>query len=317
MNHGFPDVSARSSSGSKAAPTCNGVEYALETELASPSSRRANFPMTLSALAEDQRRALLAAAPNFRDVGGHPARDGAAMKTGVVFRTGQLSALSEPAQEALIALRVEVVVDLRTDAEREPKPDTLPKDVRLAIANVLADNPTGGAAALASLANHDGGAPDIQAINSVINNGQAANLMLDTYRDFVRLPSALTAYRTLLTSIAEGDVPIAFHCTAGKDRTGWAAALIQSFVGVETELILADYLRSNDNTTETFEPFVSAFGQVGGDADALRALVEVRPEYLQAGLDQLEQTYGSLDGYLRQGLGLSNATLEKLWSTVV
>lgn len=273
--------------------------------------------MTLTALAEDQRTALLAAAPNFRDVGGYPARDGAAMKTGVVFRTGQLSGLPDDAQQALVALQLQMVVDLRTDAEREPKPDTLPTTVRLAIANVLADNPTGGAAALASLANQTGGAPDIQKINSVISNGQAAALMLDTYRDFVRLPSALTAYRTLLTSVAEGDVPIAFHCTAGKDRTGWAAALIQSFVGVADDVILTDYLRSNDNTMQTFEPFVTAFGQVGGDADALRALVEVRPEYLQAGLDELERSYGSLDGYLREGLGLSDTTLTKLWSTVM
>ena len=84
--------------------------------------------------------------------------------------------------------------------------------------------------------------------------------MRDTYRDFVRLPSAHAAYRSVLRGVAGGEGAVAFHCTAGKDRTGWGAAIMQLFAGVDPHTVMTDYLASSERTLAQYQPALEGFG---------------------------------------------------------
>ena len=243
---------------------------------------------------------LLEVAPNFRDIAAH-----APLARGLAYRSSELVGLSARAQSVLRSLGVTTVYDLRTQAERTPLPDSLPEPIQLVIADVLADAPSSGAAALAALGSGSQQV-DIAAVNDAISGGRARDLMIDSYRDFIRLPSANKAYALFLRGVATTQGSLAFHCTAGKDRTGWAAALLQTLAGVDRDTIMEDYLRSNDLVSTKFGPLVDAFGAAGGDAAALRQIIEVDPAYLQVAFDTLAATYSSFDAYLRAGLGLED-----------
>ena len=266
----------------------------------------------LDALSEPQRTALKTAAPNFRDAGGLTTSSGRGTRANSLFRTGQLANLPADAEIALTALGILGVYDLRTKAERTPKPDTLPDHIQLVVADVLADSPTGGATALAALSSHDGHPPSVEEVNALIGGGKARELMHEAYRDFIRLDSANAAYREFATGVANGQGAIAFHCTAGKDRTGWGAAMLQLLVGVDTDAVVAHYLESSARTSAEFAPLVELFTSAGGDGDALRDLVDVEPDYLQTAIDLMSSTYGDIEGYFVNGLGLADHDLTAL-----
>jgi len=272
-------------------------------------------PGSLSAIASAAQRdvaALLTAVPNFRDAGDVAAGAGRRIREGVIFRSGQLADLPTAASRALGSLGVGLVVDLRTKAERRAQPDSLPTSVRLQVADVLADNPGSGAAKLAALASGSADALPIEAINGAIGGGRAVGLMMGSYEGFVALDSAKLAYRTFATEVARSEAPVVFHCTAGKDRTGWAAAMLQLFVGVSEQDVMSQYLGSNERIAAEFDPLIDKFAAAGVDADAMRALVQVRPQYLEAAVNAMTNSYGDIAGYLENGLGLSDADLSAL-----
>lgn len=128
--------------------------------------------------------------------------------------------------------------------------------------------------------------------------------MQDTYRGFVRhnTPRFAEFFQLLLAS----DEPTVFHCTAGKDRTGFAAALLLKAVGASDEEVMRDYLLTNDRLQL---PEASRWGL---SREAMEVLWRVQPEFLQAALDEVEAQHGSLEGYFREGLGLREAEREAL-----
>ena len=102
-------------------------------------------------------------------------------------------------------------------------------------------------------------------------------------------------------------MPALFHCTAGKDRTGFAAALVLLALGVPRETVLEDYLLTNryrerfDRRVLRWVPLASLFRT---RAEDMRPLLEARPEYLEAAFQVMEEEYGGVDGYLERGLGV-------------
>jgi protein-tyrosine phosphatase len=267
--------------------------------------------IALHGLSEAQNAALLAAAPNFRDVGGFQTSSRRTLRVGRLFRAGDFSSLSSDGEAAFSALGIADVYDLRTDAERTKRPNRLPSDVELVIADVLGDAPHGGAAAFAPIL-QGSTSMSIDTVNAAIGDGKGRDLMLGTYRNFLGLDSANASYRRFVTGVATGKGAIAFHCTAGKDRTGWAAAILQLFAGVDHATVMAQYLLSNERTGKAFGARVAAFGEAGGDQGALQTMVDVHPEYLDAALTEMAERYGDIEGYLRRGLGLSDDELQAL-----
>lgn len=229
----------------------------------------------------------LPSAENFRDVAGtgHPTRDGHRMRTGELFRANQLS-LSDEDVRALAPLGLRAVHDLRRHDEVERHPDVVPPGATWRHHDVL------GVAAVDAA--------------TFTDPGQTVAMMERLYTDFVRNPRSRTAFGTLFRHLAHDEGAHLFHCTSGKDRTGWAAALLLRLAGVDEELVLADYLLSNELTRTQRAGFEESIAEALGDhrVVVLAPVLEVRPEYLERSTRLLEEDYGDLDGYLRAGLGL-------------
>jgi len=251
-----------------------------------------------------ERSLRLASAPNFRDAGGYRTVDGKWVRMGLLYRSDQLDRLTPEDLDTLHADGIHLVCDLRTDTERKQGMDKLPAGAQAMIADVAGgDSATNGIAKL--LSGH--GNPQ-----QMLGNGKAAQFMIDANRQFVDSPTAKAAYKALFERLADAkSLPATFHCTAGKDRTGWAQAVFLSIMGVPRDVIMQDYLLSNRYLKAKNDKMLAALkGRI--DPALIQPLMDVRPEYLQAGFDAADKEYGSMDGYIRNGLGLSEATIQAL-----
>jgi protein-tyrosine phosphatase len=259
-----------------------------------------------------RRDPLIAALPNLRDVGGHPTSDGARVRTGLLYRSTDLSRIDETDAKALARLGIRTVYDLRTTAERTGQPDRLPPGSAYVVADILGDTPGMTPAAFAALFE------DPAAAKAALGGGRAATFFVDAYREFVRLDCARAGYRRLFVDLAGGaTTPALFHCTTGKDRTGWAAAALLLFLGVPDDAVMEDYLLSGPRLLPVVRPLVEAFAARGGDPELLWPLVGVQPEYLEAALDEVRGLFGSIEGYFADGLGIDAQALVTLRATLV
>ena len=131
------------------------------------------------------------------------------------------------------------------------------------------------------------------------------------------MPSAKQSYRTLFLSLADRqNLPAVFHCTTGKDRTGWAAAALLTLLGVPKTTVMADFMRTNQYTIPQFKRAIDDFVAAGGDRDIAVAVFGVKPEYLEASFDEMNPRYGTIEKYFSEGLGIdtaSQATLRDLF----
>lgn len=237
---------------------------------------------------------------NLRDLGGWRTSEGRTVKRGQVFRSVATNRLEADGLAALDGLGVRTVYDLRTEAERAAAPDRVPDGVQVVALDVLADAEQAAPAHLTELF------ADPSMVSSALGDGRAEELFVSSYRSFVTLPSAQSAYRTLFSGLATAPRrPALFHCTTGKDRTGWAAAALLTWLGVSADDVLTEYLRTNDLLRPALQPVYDRFGEAGGDLEILDAILGVREPYLTAALDELHAAYGSIDAYFSTGLGLS------------
>lgn len=252
--------------------------------------------------------------PNFRDAGGLTT---GSLRPGLVYRSAQLSPLTDEDAARLLALDVRAVFDLRTADEVSHRPDTLPRGLDATVLDVLADRPHSGAAAVASLVTAKQDQTTVEDVNDAVSDGRARDLMIETYRLLVSLPSAHSAYRTLLTSMAHGEGASVIHCTAGKDRTGWAIAVLQRLSGASMVDIVADYLASNSAMEDAYRPMLHSFAAAGGDAQSLSDMIFVRPEYLDAAVTLMRRVHGDLDGYLSNALQLAPGEVDLLRARLI
>ncbi|MCX4688815.1 tyrosine-protein phosphatase [Kitasatospora purpeofusca] len=238
----------------------------------------------------------LASAPNFRDAGGYRTADGQWVRMGVVYRSGDLSKLTDQDLAKLRRLGVRTVFDLRTPGEQKTAPDRIPAGATAVNANVL-------------------GVADTGAFN-VTSPQAAVQAMVDAERTMVSADSARTAYHSVLNALVErNDENVLFHCTAGKDRTGWASAALLTALGVPRETVEADYLASN---TYRAAEIAATLAQLPPAYQAIyKPLLDVRSEYLAAGFDEVQRKFGSFDGYLKSGLGLDKRDLRDLRSQLL
>lgn len=239
----------------------------------------------------------LASADNFRDVTGvdapYVAADGVPLRRGFLFRSNELQ-LTDADAASVAALGIRAVYDLRHDHEVEAHPDVPVPGAEWHHLEVK-------------------GIP-MDAVSNLATREAGTEVMHEVYRSFVDQPGARAAFSELLTRIAESDGGHLFHCTAGKDRTGWAAALLLHVAGVDEETILADYLLTNDFSSGTREKYLGLVAEhLGLDkVEVYERVMVADADYLQTAYDAAAAAYGDLDGYLRDGLGLSEDTLARL-----
>jgi protein-tyrosine phosphatase len=250
--------------------------------------------------------------PNFRDLGGYRTSHGTVIAPGALFRSVDLSRLEPAGGQTLGDLGIRRVVDLRTSAEVEKRPDRLPERMSSRHLDVLAD---AGAAAGAQMGRI---MEDPRRLTEVLGGGVAGDRMAATYRDIVSLPSALRSYRELFLGVAggAGRGGVLFHCTTGKDRTGWAAASLMLLLGVDEDAVTEDYLRTNADLLPAMQPVLDRFAGQGGDPDVLLPVLGVREEYLRTALDEVGVRFGGIRGYATDGLGLTEQDLDRLAAAV-
>ncbi len=257
-------------------------------------------------------RVSLADLPNGRDLGGIATRSGT-VRAGLVFRSA--APTGEAARTALSALGIRTVIDLRSALEREQQPTDLPPSASARAADVLADASYAGAANLGKLA------AEALAGHQVADGFAGRDLraiMLESYRDFAELGSGMSATADVLRLLANPDAgPVLLHCTAGKDRTGWLAAVLLHVLGADWDDIMADYLASGPAVRAMFEGVLARLPDRVAAERLLEPVLGVSPDYLLAARGAAQRTHGSLDDYIREGLGIDDATVAALRTRLV
>lgn len=224
---------------------------------------------------------------NFRDLAAHV--HGLPLRPRALYRSDHLGALDAADAAQILALGITRVLDFRGVEERTSAACALPG----VAVHSLPIEPT-----------------IVQKLNALLAEGRglaAADVvahMQDTYRGFVRenTPRFAEFFGHLLAS----DEPTVFHCTAGKDRTGFAAALLLRALGVHHDEVMHDYLLTNERLQL---PEMSRYGL---PRDVMEVLWRVQPEFLQAAFAEVDAAYGSLEGYLREGLALREPERQRL-----
>lgn len=232
---------------------------------------------------------------NFRDMGGHRTNDGRRLKSGRLFRSGHLAKATDQDVAVLTRLGIRRVFDFRngnditaegmdrlpegTEHIRLPMPDPAQgHDIREMI--------TGNRDKIVELFG-DGRAEKLM----VLEAGHIVRKRTEPYREFMHGLCSPAAF------------PALFHCSAGKDRAGWAGSVVLLTLGVPEEEVIEQYLLSNRASRQLLEHASEA--ERGPWSDALLPLLEVRAEYIQASFDAVRQDWGDFETYLREGLSVS------------
>ncbi len=248
----------------------------------------------------------LAGVRNFRDVGGLPTVDGRRVRYGVLFRSGHLAHATEEDAAFLASLGLHTIFDFRNAADQKLEgPDVELPGVRNV--NLPLSDPADGAEFWKMV--REG---DLDQLRGILADGKGAARMIASYRTIVKERTA--EHSRVLRVLAEDSVPALMHCAAGKDRAGISIAVTLLALGVEREAIVADYLESNakhrrykvrrsGSADTAYTPEVM---------ELLSPLFDARAEYLEAAFETIEETWGGVDAYLEQGLGLSPASRDRL-----
>jgi protein-tyrosine phosphatase len=227
------------------------------------------------------RHLNLAGASNFRDLGGYPARDGRKVRWRQIFRSNHLGHVTEADIRVLRGLGLKSAFDFRGMEERAAAMCALEE---IAV-HSLPIEPTVQATLRARRAK---GVP--------LSSTEALDVMRDSYRNYVR--QSTPSYRALFAHLLEDSAPLVIHCTAGKDRTGFACALILHALGVPDEIIAEDYLLTN--RFYRHDPAASS----DLPEDVRQVLASVETSFLAAAFDAIGVEYDDLESYFSDGLGL-------------
>lgn len=247
-----------------------------------------------------ERRLGMQGTPNFRDFGGYNTTDGRRVRWGYMYRSGQLNNLTEQDLELLDSLQLDLVCDFRRLEEQETEPSRLPtaRPPRIASLPIV----PGSNSRFLEEANQHLGEYDAMYRFMIEINQDFADRQRHTYARM---------FREILDT---EDARFLVHCAAGKDRTGFAAALVLLALGVPRDTVMADYLL----TARYFTPDTQLarlqrkYDMEHLDAAAILPMLEVHDVYLDRGLDFITANYGSLQEYLSQALGVGPTELEEL-----
>ncbi|NEB82367.1 tyrosine-protein phosphatase, partial [Streptomyces sp. SID14478] len=259
------------------------------------------------------RHIPLQGAVNVRDIGGYRAAGGR-VRYGLAYRADALSKLTDADVTALGKLKLRQVVDFRVPLEVQyDGADRLPAGVP-GISRAVTDNGL-YAQILAAI-----GSGDPAKQEEMLGNGKAAAFMRGVYPAFVSSADNRGQFAATLHDLAYGGRgALLYHCTSGKDRTGWTTYVLLRLLGVSERTAVADYLASNTFRAAADAKLRDGLKQSGTmqNPDLLIPLQEVRTEYLAAALDQVRRDYGSLGRYVAEGLRVDRRTAALLHARLV
>ncbi len=259
-----------------------------------------------------KRHVELEGQSNFRDIGGYKTADGKTVKSGLVYRSGELPRLTDKDITKLEHLGIRTVVNFLTDAETKARgADRLPDGVR----------------EVSQPIESDGGM--VTAVNEARRTGDFSKVPAELNPQFHRMlvSDAKTQYAALLKEIASADEPLVLHCSHGVHRTGTVTAILLWALGVPWETIREDYLLSNKYRKAETEKRLAQLQQLAAkaqnvpaeevDMTNVNAFYILEASYIDATRDKILKDYGSVDGYLTKGLALTEQDIQKLRDRLV
>ncbi len=247
-----------------------------------------------------QRYLRLSGTKNLRDIGGYSTNDNRTVKWGALYRSDALHKLTDADLNVLKALKIGLVVDFRAEHEVEREPDRLPDGARLLNLYMEDSSTKVWHEARNEMTRNMKTLDPVEYM--VQTNVELAGKFTPGYRQF---------FRELLNSNGN---PVLFHCAAGKDRTGFAAAVILRILGVSPEIAMQDYLLTNDYLLSAFkrELFMARLLKGKKFAEGIRGFMRADERYLSAAFDQLEKDHGAFENYVQNGLGLNDPDIARL-----
>lgn len=251
----------------------------------------------------DMRKLPFNRAHNFRDIGGYQTTDGRSIKWGMVYRSDKLSRLSEDDQGFLERLGIRRVIDFRSDQERRESPHSLLPNSKIAIHPMPVSVDAAQVEIISRHLQEQNSTPEQMGRFLIEANREMVERFSDTFKNWIQ------------QLLDENNYPQVFHCTAGKDRTGFAAAVLLTALGVSRDTIMDDYLATNHFTKIRIEQavrFLADHSLYQVNSDVVRALFGVQPRYLNEAFKAMEEKYHSVDEYLEVGLGIGPAEKARL-----
>lgn len=246
-----------------------------------------------------ERKLIIDSLDNFRDLGGIKTTEGRYVNWGRFYRSDALNELKNVAFPYIKGLDIKRAFDLRSDYEIKTAEDNLPASVIYEHFPIFADNESGMLQGLAQKMNKGG-----------LTKSEAENLLLETYKSFAN-DDADKFNKLLHQILVEYDYPSVFHCTAGKDRTGYTAAMILAILKVDRKTILDEYDMTNFYTKAKIENYIQNASKLGyGDKiqpEAIGAIMSVNKKYMEAAFQIIDKKYGGIDAYIKNQLGFSDA----------
>lgn len=227
---------------------------------------------------------------NFRDLGGFKTKDGRYTKWGKLFRADELSSLTEDDVAYLASIPIISVVDFRAQAETKRYRDNLPSTVQFTYPIAITPG-------------------------NLSSEGIQANLLktnIDSHmkhmnRLLVSDPACVRAYRIFFAIIQNNlSAPLVFHCSAGKDRAGMAAALVLYALGVDEETIMQDYLSSKIYLSDKYDAFIAKYPRA-------EPIFTAKRMFLQAGINQIKRDYGTIMNFLTKELKVDLIKMRRLY----
>lgn len=238
---------------------------------------------------------------NLRDLGGYKTRNGKHVKKGYFFRSSRLMDFDQAELKILNSLNIKKIYDLRSKEEVKDAPDPTLK---------CAEYIHSSAAARA-----DGTEVNFSPAALIAENVYSKECNDEfTHKVYGNLPFSY-AYKRMFEDIVAGNVPILFHCSAGKDRTGIAAILILLALGVDEETAMYDYMLTNEYRKEYIERFKKDFpltkldGELAGMLLAYEGVTYTNADY---SLKRIKEKYENYDEYFEKEYNLDKDALQRL-----
>jgi protein-tyrosine phosphatase len=262
-------------------------------------------PVNLPAEQRDAHRRLnFEGVNNLRDLGGYRTQDGRQVQWGKLYRSANFAQATHFDLENLAQLRLSSLVDLRSAAEKEEEPNRLPESPPFAVIEIpILD---------------EGNRALFEEVSARVESGDFEGfdpdqVMIEANRQFA---SHFTGeFSQLMHTVLEADgAPVLWHCTAGKDRTGLAAAVLLRILGVPQETVVEDYMASLEPALASRRNQMLMLRLFKGKeaAEKIEVMLGVREAWLQAAFEQIDITWGSFDNYVREGLKLDEADVKRL-----
>lgn len=244
------------------------------------------------------RNIAIASVPNLRDIGGYLTQDGLQVRWGRIYRSGSIATLSDADFEVFAGLNIRMICDLRTEDEATEAPDRVPDSATYQhIRTRDVDN-------------------QLRHLGSMLFKPHYLHHMLKHIYTEVILEQNAPMFKAIFERVAQAEnLPLLIHCTAGKDRTGLAVALLLLVLGVDEQAVLADYSQSNlafGQIKHASERLLMRLYRLGLSEKDTDALLLADPQTLAYALAHLREHYSSIEGYLTSKAGVSHEVLQAI-----